>query len=85
MSCPVIPTQGTTSAWASSSYIGHSGELLTEITPSGEHKPWVQPTGAHDAYGVGDQVTHKGKTWTSTVDANVWEPGTGSLWVERSI
>lgn len=38
MSCPVIPTQVTTSAWASSSYIGYSGELLTEITPSGERK-----------------------------------------------
>ena len=36
---------------------------------------WVQPTGAHDAYPLGAQVTHNGKTWTSTVAANVWEPG----------
>lgn len=51
-------------------------------SPDAGPQPWVQPTGAHDAYGVGDQVTHQGKTWTSTVAANVWEPGTGSLWVE---
>ena len=37
--------------------------------------PWVQPTGSHDAYAIGDRVTHNGKTWESTVAANVWEPG----------
>lgn len=36
---------------------------------------WVQPTGATDAYTKGSKVTHNGKTWTSTADANVWEPG----------
>ena len=36
---------------------------------------WVQPTGAHDAYNEGDQVTHDGQTWTSDLDGNVWEPG----------
>lgn len=38
-------------------------------------QPWVQPTGGHDAYHRGDRVTHRDATWTSTVDANVWEPG----------
>jgi hypothetical protein len=42
---------------------------------------WVQPTGAHDAYALGAQVTHNGKNWESTVDANVWEPGVFG-WVE---
>lgn len=37
--------------------------------------PWVQPLGATDAYAKGAKVTHAGKTWTSDVDANVWEPG----------
>jgi hypothetical protein len=37
--------------------------------------PWAQPAGAHDAYPVGAIVTHKGQTWKSTIDANVWEPG----------
>lgn len=29
----------------------------------------------HDAYPLGAKVTHKGKTWTSTTAANIWEPG----------
>lgn len=37
--------------------------------------PWVQPTGAQDAYQIGDQVTHNGQTWTSTHANNVWVPG----------
>ena len=36
---------------------------------------WVQPTGAHDAYALGAEVTHNGKTWVSVADNNVWEPG----------
>lgn len=36
---------------------------------------WTQPVGTVDAYQTGDIVTHGGKTWTSTVDNNVWEPG----------
>lgn len=35
--------------------------------------PWVQPTGAHDAYGVGDRVTFEGQTWESTVANNVFD------------
>lgn len=36
---------------------------------------WVQPGSAVDAYPEGATVTHQGATWTSTVAANVWEPG----------
>ena len=36
---------------------------------------WVQPLGAHDAYALGARVSHAGKTWESTVAANVWAPG----------
>lgn len=35
---------------------------------------WTQPTGAHDDYDIGARVTYKGKTWRSTVNANVWAP-----------
>ena len=35
---------------------------------------WVAPTGAHDAYPKGAEVTHNGKNWRSNIDANVWEP-----------
>ena len=40
-----------------------------------EGEPWVQPTGAHDAYPLGITVTHGGKTWESLTAFNVWEPG----------
>lgn len=35
---------------------------------------WEQP-GSTNAYMIGDKVTHNGKTWVSTADNNVWEPG----------
>lgn len=44
---------------------------------------WVQPQGAHDAYHLGDRVTHDGKNWISIRENNVWEPGTfDSGWEE---
>ena len=41
---------------------------------------WEQPDSTNP-YMQGDKVTHNGKTWTSTVDNNVWEPGVYG-WVE---
>lgn len=35
---------------------------------------WRQPTGAHDAYNVGDTVEHNGKKWRSLINGNTWEP-----------
>ena len=43
--------------------------------PAEEWPEWIQPVGAHDSYNIGDKVTHNEKKWTSTCDANVWEPG----------
>ena len=40
-----------------------------------EYPEWAQPAGAHDAYAKGSKVTHNGKKWISSYDANVWEPG----------
>jgi hypothetical protein len=55
---------------------GTQGAGWTDLTPPpAGPQPWVQPTGSQDAYNVGDQVTHVGSTWESTVAANVWEPG----------
>lgn len=53
-----------------------------ELPPlsEGQHRVWIQPTGAHDAYPVGAIVAHAGKVWRNTIPANVWEPGTGDLW-----
>lgn len=35
---------------------------------------WEQPESTNP-YMTGDKVTHNGKTWVSTCDNNVWEPG----------
>lgn len=37
-------------------------------------QPWKQPTGAADAYKVGDLMTFGGFTWKSKINANVWSP-----------
>lgn len=39
-----------------------------------EYPDWVQPTGAHDAYNIGDIVKYNGKLYQSTIDGNVWAP-----------
>jgi hypothetical protein len=48
-------------------------QQIIEVPPGPQ--PWVQPTGAHDAYNIGAIVTYNGQTWRSTVNANVWAPG----------
>lgn len=48
--------------------------LWKKITVGAECSPWVQPTGAHDAYNIGDCVTFNGQTYTSKINANVWSP-----------
>lgn len=46
-----------------------------EVVVPGSVAAWVQPTGSHDVYNLGDRVTYGGKTWRSTAAANVWAPG----------
>jgi len=48
--------------------------LYTKYTPPGQIAAWVQPTGAQDAYNIGDKVTFEGFTWESLINANVWSP-----------
>jgi hypothetical protein len=52
-----------------------------DVTPAlwqavqGEECPkWIQPTGAHDAYNIGDCVLFNGKCYESKINANVWSP-----------
>lgn len=41
------------------------------------HPPYVQPTGAHDAYPTAAQVSDEGRIWRNDLDKlNVWKPGT---------
>lgn len=44
------------------------------IPDPGTIPEWKQPESTNP-YMAGDKVTHNGKTWVSTTDNNVWEPG----------
>lgn len=35
---------------------------------------WAQPSGAHDAYNVGDIVNYNGTLYKSIINGNVWSP-----------
>lgn len=48
---------------------------VAKATKTTEGSPWVQPTGAHNAYPSGWTATHNEKFWINTTPANVWEPG----------
>ena len=49
----------------------------TETTePADEYPEFVQPTGAHDAYQVGDKVTYNGKKYICKLENCVWSPDT---------
>ena len=51
------------------------------IPTPGEIPDWEQPSSTNP-YSKGDKVKHNGKTWVSTIDNNVWEPGTVEYWKE---
>lgn len=42
---------------------------LPSVTPE-----WKQPTGAHDAYGIGDRVIFEGVVYESIIKGNTWSP-----------
>ena len=51
--------------------------LWTEIAEPGEIPVWRQPTGAQDAYRLGDKVhfpDKDGPVYVSTIDYNTYEP-----------
>lgn len=54
-------------------------QTASAILAAGQHRkpgdPWVQPTGAHDAYALDDTVTRDGRLWRSLIPANVTMPG----------
>ena len=42
--------------------------------PTDEWPEYVQPTGAHDAYQVGDKITFNGVHYICRMNARVWSP-----------
>ncbi len=64
--------QGSETLWGE---IDANGNVIVAPPPPAEDWPaWIQPTGAHDAYNIGDKVTFEGKRYTSTINGNVWSP-----------
>lgn len=45
-----------------------------EIPVAEEYPEYKQPTGAHDAYHVGDKITFNGKKYVCKLDNCVWSP-----------
>ena len=48
--------------------------LWVIVQPDGFIPEWVQPTGMHDAYQIGDKVKFNGDTYESVIDNNNWSP-----------
>ena len=49
--------------------------LYVAIGLSDEGYPtWSKPTGAHDAYNIGDIVDYNGTLYKSTINGNIWSP-----------
>lgn len=48
--------------------------LFVNKTPAGVIPEWAQPTGAHDAYNIGDKVIFEGRVYRSLIDGNTWSP-----------
>ena len=42
--------------------------------PVEEYPEYVKPTGAHDAYKIGDKITYNGKHYECIFDGCVWNP-----------
>jgi hypothetical protein len=48
--------------------------LYLSMMPENVIPEWVQPTGSHDAYNIGDKVIYEGKVYESLIDGNTWSP-----------
>ena len=48
--------------------------LYLNIMPNSVIPEWVQPTGSHNAYNIGDKVIFNGVVYESIIDGNTWSP-----------
>ena len=44
--------------------------LYLNLMPDNVIPEWVQPTGSHDAYNVGDKVIYEGQVYECIIDNN---------------
>lgn len=68
----VIQNHTSQSDWLPSKT--HSLYKLKSLSVGNIVSDWVQPTGAHDAYNIGDRVLFNGQVYESLINANVWSP-----------
>lgn len=68
----VLQAHDAQADWTPDVAVSLFAKVLTD--PTGTILPWVQPDSTNP-YMKDDKVTHNGKTWISTLDNNVWEPG----------
>lgn len=61
-----------------------TASLWNAITLTEGVEVWKQPTGAHDAYNVGDHVMHEGVEYVSRINGNTTIPGTDDRYWERA-
>ena len=48
--------------------------LFVRVALPGQILDWKQPTGAQDAYKIGDKVKFEGSTYESLINGNTWSP-----------
>ena len=61
-----------------------TASLYTPIGLDDDGYPvWSQPTGAHDAYNVGDIVDYMGVLYESQIDGNVYSPNSDERWWKK--
>lgn len=53
-----------------------------DLLATSDALPWTPPTGAHDAYNTGDEVSYQGSTYRSLIDGNTTVPGSDPRWWE---
>ena len=68
----VLQTHVSQADWTPDVAVGLFAKVL--VADDGTPLAWVQPDSTNP-YMTGDKVVHNEKTWVSTVDNNVWEPG----------
>lgn len=53
-----------------------STEEPSEPTEEEKYPEYVQPSGAHDCYNIGDKITYNGKKYVCKMNGCVWNPDT---------
>lgn len=59
-----------------------SFELWEKMTPPVLNSSEIEQYDSKKEYQSGDKVNYNNKVYESTINNNIWQPGTGTLWIE---